>query len=52
MNGNAIPMTTAMIADSIFWIAVPYAMSEQGAETYNARFTGGRWLFGSSGIRS
>ena len=37
MNGNAIPSTTAIIAVSIFCIAVPSAMTEQVRATYNER---------------
>ena len=35
MNGKAIPRTTAIIADSIFCIAVPSAMVAKNAATYN-----------------
>ena len=35
MNGNAIPMTTAITADSIFCIAVPSAILGVTPATYN-----------------
>jgi len=40
MKGKAIPMTTAIIADSIFCIAVPSAMVAKQTATYNEQKAG------------